>query len=154
VGDEFTYGGGVIYIQLESDVAGVQIVGVEPKINGDGLRFLGVHTASVGDGNLGPQILYEWPPGEDDAPGLRDPAGAVLDGSGAKAGHSVYQEFYLGFEATEVGRTTVRGIRVIYVHDDDLYSLVIPHTLAVCVDEVVPAPSDDCEFEEEVDFDH
>jgi hypothetical protein len=154
VGDRFADGDPLL--RIPKDVSGVVLLDVEPLLDGDGLRPLGVQMALPDRPMAAVQMVDSWPPVDPDVPELVDAIGAVLDGDASWGGFGFNRgyELFVGFEVISPTRTTVQGYRVTYEHGGETYSLVLPFALAVCGHEGPPPSGADREFERTIQFDH
>ena len=155
VGERFADGDPIL---LVPDGAEVTLIDVIPQIEGDGLAFLGVKMAGPQRPMLAVQYVTGWPPVDPDVPEFLPAIGEQLRG-GEPAGGRDFDpgyELFFGFEVVGEGRTTIQGYRVIYEHEGRRYSVVLPHTIAICADPPGmasdPGPLDEgtCAFEETV----
>lgn len=148
---------GDLLLRLPRDVEDVVLVEVEPLLSGDGLMPLGVAMALPDRPMAAVQMVDSWPPRDPDVPEFVEAVGATLSGAASWGDYEFNRgyELFVGFEVVRPGRTTVQGYRVVYEHDGEQYSTVIPQTLAVCAHEVGTRPAAArCEPETTVRLDH
>jgi hypothetical protein len=148
---------GDLLLRLPKEIEGIVIRDVEPLLSGDGLTPLGVRMALPDRPMAAVQMVDSWPPEDPDVPEFVSLEDATLSGedSWGDYGFNKGYELFVGFEVTAPGRTTVQGYRVTYEHAGEMYSLVIPQSLAVCAYERGELPDSDapCEFESTIHSD-
>lgn len=143
VGQRFAAGLGVIFNPLDHPIV---IETVRP-VPGDGsLRFLGASVAGF-ERTVGNTDLVDWPVMEAKFGRLEDADGYVFQ-PGERAS-TMGVELLVGYEVTEEGRSTVRGIEIEYRVGENHFREQFQVTLAVCVAEsMADGPQEDCAFEE------
>lgn len=130
VGDEFATGH--LSVENVGDTP-LRILEIRPEITGEGLRYLGAMFAGQDRSEGQVYLVREWPP--------RDPRlgtiTAVPDTKLVKLprsdpnAHSHY-ELLMGYRVTAEGRTTVRGVTIVYTDGATEREVTFPSMLTVC----------------------
>lgn len=128
VGDVFTNGQLVVFNAGTEDI---ELLEVTPQLTGEGLVYLGARVAGLHRRLGSTQDEPGFPPtGEPLLGRLRRVAGLVVPAGRAADRRGV--ELLLGFRVTRRGRSTVRGVTVVYRYAGRTHTQTWTSTMAVC----------------------
>lgn len=114
---------------------------IQPIVGDKGLTLLGVAIAGTSRPRALTQSVDVWPPDEAIFGRLQEATGAKIDAGTEESSYGY--EVLIGFRVDRPGRSSMKGVRVIYDEDGSEKSVVFPSTLSVCTD----VRADDCALE-------